>query len=47
MNVPYSDAMGAVRFSLGKYNTAAEIDFVLEILPPIVQKLREISDFSG
>ncbi len=46
MNVPYSEAMGAVRFSLGKYNTETEVDLVLEILPPIIEKLREISGFS-
>ncbi len=41
MNIPYSDAMGAIRFSLGRYNEAAEVDFVLEILPKIIEDLRK------
>ncbi len=43
MNISYSDAMGAIRFSLGRYNTEAEVDFVLEILPQIIEDLRKIS----
>ena len=43
MNIPYADAMGAIRFSLGRYNTEAEVDFVLEILPEIIADLREMS----
>ena len=37
MNIPYSRAMGAIRFSLGRYNTEHEVDFVLEILPKIIE----------
>ncbi len=44
MNIPYSHAMGAIRFSLGRYNTAAEIDVVLEKLPAIVADLRSMLD---
>jgi len=40
MNVPYSWAMGSIRFSLGRYNTEAEIDQLLETLPGIVGELR-------
>ncbi|HEX8637063.1 MAG TPA: aminotransferase class V-fold PLP-dependent enzyme, partial [Pyrinomonadaceae bacterium] len=43
MEVPFRQAMGAIRFSLGRYNTAEEVDFVLEILPQIVRDLSEIS----
>ena len=43
MNVPYLDAMGAVRFSLSRFTTAAEIDKTLEILPGIIEKLRKLS----
>lgn len=39
MNIPYSQAMGAIRFSLGKYNTEAEVDFLLENLPKIIGDL--------
>lgn len=39
MNVPYSQAMGAIRFSLGRYNTEKEVDYVLQVVPKIVQEL--------
>lgn len=42
MDVPYADAMGAIRFSLGRYNTETEVDFVLETLPKIIAELREM-----
>jgi cysteine desulfurase len=43
MNISYSQAMGAIRFSLGRYNTEGEIDFILENLPKIIEELQEIS----
>ncbi len=43
MNIPYSLTMGAIRFSLGRYNTEEEVDFVLEKIPRIVEGLRRIS----
>jgi cysteine desulfurase len=43
MNIPYSAAMGAIRFSLGRYNTEREVDFVLEILPKIIEETAEFS----
>ena len=36
-------ARGAIRFSFGKDNTEAEVDYVLEVLPRVVAKLRELS----
>ena len=42
LDVPYSKAMGAIRFSLGRYNTEAEVDFVLQTLPEIIQDLNAI-----
>lgn len=44
MNVPYSQAMGSIRFSLSRLNTEEEIETVLEILPAIVSDLRSIGD---
>src|SRR6185295_15318770 len=35
MNVPYTTAQGSIRFSLGRYNTVAEIDHTLAVLPGI------------
>lgn len=36
-------AHSSTRFSLGPDNTEEDVDYVLEILPPIVQRLREMS----
>jgi len=43
MCVEITLAHSSTRFSLGRDNTDEEIDYVLEILPPIVQRLREMS----
>jgi len=45
MGVPFTMAHGSIRFSLSVYNTEAEIDFVLEKFPPIIQTLRDMSPF--
>jgi cysteine desulfurase len=45
MGVPFTAAHGSIRFSLSLYNTAEEIDYVLEHLPPIINRLRDISPF--
>jgi cysteine desulfurase len=43
MNIPYSSAMGSIRFSLGRYNTEEEVDFVLRELPGVVADLRKLA----
>jgi len=45
MGVPFIAAHGSIRFSLSRYNTDADIDYVLESLPPVIKKLRSISPF--
>ena len=45
MNVPYTAAQGSIRFSLGRYNTEAEIDYTLKVLPGIIGKLIEMSPY--
>ncbi|MFO8012559.1 MAG: aminotransferase class V-fold PLP-dependent enzyme, partial [Phycisphaerae bacterium] len=45
MGVPFTSAHGSIRFSLSVYNTEAEIDTVLDVMPPIIERLREISPF--
>ena len=45
MGVPFTMAHGSVRFSLSVYNTEEEIDFVIEKLPPIIERLREMSPY--
>jgi cysteine desulfurase len=36
-------ARGAIRFSFGKDNTEGDVDYVLEVLPRVVEKLRQLS----
>lgn len=45
MNVPYTAAHGAIRFSFSRENDDADVDHVLETMPPIIEKLREMSPF--
>lgn len=45
MGVPFTAAHGSIRFSLSRYTTAADIDLVLQKLPPIIARLREMSPF--
>jgi cysteine desulfurase len=43
MDIPFARAMGSIRFSLGRTNTAEEIDRVLTVLPDMVAGLRTLS----
>ena len=36
---------GSIRFSIGRFTTEKEIDYVLQVLPGIIKKLRKISPF--
>jgi cysteine desulfurase len=45
MNVPYTAAQGSIRFSLGRYNTDADIDTTLQVLPEIIAKLAAMSPY--
>jgi cysteine desulfurase len=45
MNVPYTAAQGSIRFSLGRYNTDAEIETTLGVLPEIIAKLAAMSPY--
>jgi cysteine desulfurase len=51
IGLPHEKAHGSVRFTLGKYNTAEEVEEVIRTLPPIIEKLRSMSplyeDFIG
>jgi cysteine desulfurase len=47
MGLPYSILHGSIRFSLSRYTTEAEIDRVLEVLPGIIDRLRELSPFNS
>lgn len=41
--LPYECAHGSIRFTLGRHSTDEEVDYVLEVVPEIVQILRKIS----
>jgi cysteine desulfurase len=43
MGVPPMRARGSLRLSLGCDNTDADVDYLLQTLPPIIKKLRDIS----
>ena len=45
MGVPFTFAHGSIRLSLSVYNTEAEIDFVIEKFPIIIEKLRGLSPY--
>lgn len=45
MGIPHELAHGSLRMTLGKSNTGEDIEYVLEALPPIVEKLRAMSVF--
>ncbi|MGE4504477.1 MAG: cysteine desulfurase NifS [Desulfovibrionaceae bacterium] len=47
MGVPFTFAHGSIRFSLSRFNTPDEVEFVIEKLPPVIQNLRRLSPFSA
>lgn len=47
MNIPYTAAQGAIRFSLSRYNTEQEIVQTLILLPEIIKRLTEMSPYEA
>lgn len=47
MGVSPSDAVGALRLSLGRSNTPADVSYVLDLLPRIVEGIREGTPIAG
>ena len=45
MGVPFTYAHGSIRFSLSRYTTEEEVDYVIKELPGIISELRAISPF--
>jgi len=41
------EAHGSLRLTLGKYTKKEDIDYVLEVVPEVVEELRKISPFKG
>jgi cysteine desulfurase len=47
IGLKHEEAHGSLRLSLGKWTTKQEVNYVLKILPKVVERLREISPFKG
>jgi len=45
MGVPFTFAHGSTRFSLSRYNTEEDIDVIIDKVPGIIQRLRQISPY--
>ncbi len=45
MNVPFTAIHGSIRWSLSRFTTEAEIDYVIEKLPGIIEKATSISPY--
>lgn len=45
MNVPFTAIHGSIRFSLSKYTTENDIDYVNSVLPGIIEKIRNLSPY--
>lgn len=45
MGVPFTAAHGTIRFSLCRYNTEDDVDFIIEKLPGVIKRLRDMSPF--
>jgi len=43
MSLSHEMSHGSIRFSLGRHNTEAEVDYIIEIMPPIVERMRSMS----
>lgn len=43
IGLPHEKAHGSLRLSLGDGNTEEEVDYVLEVVPPIIERLRNMS----
>ena len=45
MQIPFTAAHGTLRFSLSRFSTDDDVDYVLAQLPPIVERLRMLSPY--
>lgn len=45
MGVPFTALHGSTRFSLSRFTTEKEIDYVLAVLPKIIERLRNLSPY--
>lgn len=47
MGIPFTALHGSIRFSLSRFNTEKEVDYVIEHMPAIMEKLTSISPFQS
>ena len=47
MGVPFTFAHGSIRFSLSRFNTEQEVNFIINHLPGVIENLRALSPFSA
>lgn len=47
MGLPYSVLHGSIRFSLSRYTKQAEVEKVLSVMPPVIERLRALSPFKN
>jgi len=47
LGLKHEEAHGSLRLTLGKYNTKEDVNYVLKVLPSVVERLRKISPFKG
>lgn len=47
MGVPFTALHGSIRFSLSRFNTEKEIDYVAGVMPRVIDKLAKISPFQA
>ena len=47
MGLPYTILHGSIRFSLSRFTTVAEVNHVLQVMPGIVRRLRDMSPFNN
>lgn len=45
MGLPYTAAHGTLRFSFSRYNSEAEVDRIIEVLPSVISTLRKMSPY--
>ena len=45
MGVPFTALHGSIRFSLSRFTTEEEVDYVIEKIPSIIEKLNRISPY--
>ena len=47
MAIPYSVLHGSIRFSLSRFSTEEQVNLTLQVMPEIVDRLRQLSPFSN